>query len=262
LFLKYSNSISKVYYQFVARNSGELSTASKVTIAFELLYIIFIFNKQGIMWPLIISAGLLLSASVANMETDAENKGNPSSDQWEVVRNNNGVVTYVRWLHKNDGTKTRERKGDMQVDCSLKKTVEILTDPAETKKWMSGVSENYLLSKSSPSEWNTYTLYRIPWPFNNRDLVSVFSIKNNPGNKIVIINVTSKADCIPPKPGIERLKDYRATWTITETAPQTVRIIFSAMSDTPPMFPRYIQDPIIEKMFHNNLVRLKVLLSQ
>lgn len=213
-------------------------------------------------WPMILSVGLLLATPSANKNTSTVNNGNPSSDEWEVVRNNNGVITYVRWLHHNDGSKTRERKGDMQVECSLRKTVEVLTDPDETKKWMSGVSENYLLSKSNPSEWYTYTLYSIPWPFNNRDLVSAFTVKNNPGNKTVIINIKSKADHVPPKPGIERLRDYDATWTITETAPRKVHIVFSAISNTPPMFPRYIQDPIIEKMFHNNLVRLRELLSQ
>jgi phosphoserine aminotransferase len=78
----------------------------------------------------------------------------------------------------------------------------------------------------------------------------------------VIININSRADHVPSKPGIERLQEYNATWTITETAPQKVHIEFSAMSNTPPMFPRYIQDPIIEKMFHNNLVRLRELLLQ
>jgi hypothetical protein len=211
---------------------------------------------------LILSAGLSLASPAAVKETENVNKISTSSDQWEEVKNNNGVITYVRWLHKSDGTKTRERKGDLQADCSLKKTVEVLTDPAETKKWMSGVSENYLLSKSNPSEWYTYTLYSIPWPFNNRDLVSAFAVKSNPGNKTVIINIASQANHVPPKPGIERLENYNATWTITETAPQKVQIEFSAMSDTPPMFPRYIQDPIIEKMFHNNLVRLRALLSE
>jgi len=211
---------------------------------------------------LIFFAGILVAAPVNSKETKVVNGKPASSDRWEEVKNNNGVVSYVRWLHHDDGTKTRERKGDMLVDCSLKKTVEVLTDPAETKNWMSGVSENYMLSKSNPSEWYTYTLYDIPWPFNNRDLVSSYAIKTNPGNKSVIINIDSRADHVPSKPGIERLKDYNATWTITETAPQKVHIVFSAMSNTPPMFPRYIQDPIIEKMFHNNLVRLRELLLQ
>ena len=169
------------------------------------------------MRSLILLAGILLAAPVNSKETIDENGMRGSPDQWEEVRNNNGVITYVRWLHNNDGTKTRERMGDMQVNCSLKKTVEVLTDPAETKNWMSGISENYLLSKSNPSEWYTYTLYSIPWPFNNRDLVSAFVLKTNPGNKTVIINIDSRADHVPSKPGIERLKEYNATWTITET---------------------------------------------
>jgi hypothetical protein len=213
-------------------------------------------------WSLILLTGLLLASPVARKESLPESKKFLYSQQWEEVRNNNGVITYVRWLHHQDGSKTRERMGDMKVDCSLKKTVEVLTDPEETKKWMSGVSENYLLSRSNPTEWYTYTLYHISWPFNNRDLVSAFVLKNNSGNKTVIIKIDSKADHIPPKPGIERLKDYSATWTITEIASQKVHIVFNAMSNTPPMFPRYIQDPVIEKIFHNNLVRLKELLSQ
>lgn len=185
-----------------------------------------------------------------------------SYGNWEEVRNTNGVKTYVRWLQYSNGKKTRERKGETQVNCSLQKTVEILTDASATVKWMSGVTENYLLSRSNPTEWYTYTLYNIPWPFNNRDLVSMFEIQNNPGGKSVLININSRADYVPPKPGIERLENYRATWTITETAPQKVQIVFCAISDTPPLFPRYIQDPVIEKMFHNNLVRLKELLSE
>jgi hypothetical protein len=210
----------------------------------------------------ILSAVLIIIATVSNKEGVVKSNSFPAADNWEEVRNNHGVITYVRWQHHNDGSKNRERMGDLKADCSLKRTLEVLTDPEETKKWMSGVSENYLLSKSNPSEWYTYTLYSIPWPFNNRDLVSSFSIRNNPGNKTVIINITSKADQIPLKQGIERLKDYKATWTITEIASQKVHIVFTAMSNTPLMFPRYIQDPIIEKMFHNNLVRLRDLLSQ
>lgn len=205
----------------------------------------------------ILTAGLIITVPATNEKLSVN-----TADTWEEVRNNNGVITYVRWHQYSDGSKTRERMGEMKVDCSLKKTVEVLTDPEETKKWMSGVSENYLLTKSNPAKWYTYTLYSIPWPFNKRDLVSLFTLVNNPGSKTVTITINSRADHISPKPGIERLEDYKATWTIRETAPEKVQIFFSAMSNTPPMFPRYIQDPVIEKMFHNNLVRLRSLLLQ
>ena len=209
-----------------------------------------------------LSACMSITAIIITIDDVVDRNISLSYGDWEEVRNANGVKTYVRWLQYSNGKKIRERKGEIQVNCSLAKTVGILTDASATMKWMSGVSENYLLSKSNTSEWYTYTLYNIPWPFSNRDLVSVYELQNNPGNKSTLININSKADYVPQKPGIERLMNYKATWNIMETTPQQVHIIFSAISDTPPLFPRYIQDPVIEKIFHNNLVRLKELLSE
>ena len=211
---------------------------------------------------IVLSAGILFNFTRMNSYDVAEKKINLTCGNWEVVKNTSGVKTYVRWLYYIDGRKTRERKGEILLDCSLDRTIGILTDATSTKKWMSGISENYLLTQTNPKQWYTYTLYDIPWPFNKRDLVSAYDLNYMPGNKSATIKIQSQAGYIPEKSGIERLIDYNATWTITETSLQQVQIIFSAISDTPPLFPRYVQDPVIEKMFHNNLVRLKELLSQ
>lgn len=39
-------------------------------------------------------------------------------------------------------------------------------------------------------------------------------------------------------------------------------VSFSAISNDPPMFPRYLQDPVVIRMFHNNLVNLKKMLDE
>jgi hypothetical protein len=63
------------------------------------------------------------------------------------------------------------------------------------------------------------------------------------------------------KSNIKRLKDYKASWTILKLAEIKVIVSFKAMANTPPMFPRFIQDPILAQMFHNNLVNLKKILE-
>jgi hypothetical protein len=211
---------------------------------------------------IILAAGILIHAPVMKTGKMDEKKMNVTYSDWEEVRNTGGVKTFVRWLYNGDGTKTRERKGEILTDCNLKTTIGLLTDASATKEWMSGVSENYVLSHTNPKQWYTYTLYNIPWPFNKRDLVSSYELKNTAENKSATITINSKAGYIPEKHGIARLKSYNATWTITETSSHQVFIVFNAMSDSPPLFPRYIQDPVIEKMFHNNLIRLKDLLTQ
>jgi hypothetical protein len=211
---------------------------------------------------LLFSAVILSGFPMIQSGREPGKKVNLIYGNWEEVKSTGGVKSYVRWLYYNDGRKTRERKGEIFLDCSLEKVIEILTNPRLTKDWMSGVLENNLLSQTNPNHWYTYTLYDVPWPFNKRDLVSAYYLNYVPGNNNATIKIFSKADYIPEKPGIDRLINYNATWTITEISSQDVHIVFSAISDTPPLFPRYIQDPVIEKMFHNNLVRLKDLLSQ
>jgi hypothetical protein len=211
---------------------------------------------------LLLTAVIFTSSPVIDTGSLAVKKTNLTYGNWEEVKNTDGVKTYVRWLYYNDGKKTRERKGEIFVDCNMDEAIGILSEPSVTKKWMSGVSENYLITRLTPNQWYTYTLYDIPWPFNKRDLVSGYELNYMPGKKTATIKIFSKADFIPEKTGIDRLINYSANWTVVETSSQKVHIVFSAISDTPPLFPRYIQDPVIEKMFHNNLVRLKDLLSQ
>lgn len=182
--------------------------------------------------------------------------------QWEELTNEHGVKTYIRWLCKNDVKLVRERKGEFSADCTVDKAVSILTDASATKKWMAGVSENYKISQISPSVWSTYTLFDVPWPFNERVLISVYELKQINQSKFVTISINSEDSMINKKPDVEYLTNYSSKWTIKELTSGKVYINFSAVSNNPPMFPKYIQDPVIERIFHNNLVRLKKLLAE
>jgi len=214
------------------------------------------------MKQLMLCLGVLIHPTAAKRELPPVMEDNIIYGQWEEVEHIGGIKTYVRWIYYTDGTKTRERKGEMVAGCSQGKAVGTITSTSVTKKWMTGVSENYVLAQSDNNEWYTYTLYSIPWPFQKRDLVSFNEKKADPKGRYTTITITGRAGYIPQKPGIERLSNYRAVWTITELKPQQVHIVFFAHSDTPPLFPRYIQDPVIEKMFRNNLMRLKNLLDE
>lgn len=198
---------------------------------------------------LILITGMLISnPDLHNGTVNLPEKNTELSyGKWEKVKSTDGVVTSVRWLYKSDGSKTRERKGEIQANSSTEKAFELLTNATAMKQWMSGVSENYRISRLSACQWYTYTLYNMPWPFNKRDLVSEYEIINQPGKKCIRIIINSRADFVPLKPGIERLIDYKAVWTIKEISRQQVHISFNVISNTPPLFPGFIQDPVIEK---------------
>jgi hypothetical protein len=180
-----------------------------------------------------------------------------SSEKWEPVRSSEGVQTYFRWIETKTGIKTRERKGEMIIGCTVGDATDILTDTRLSANWMTNIKESFEIKRLNPYEWYTYTLFHIPWPFENRDMVSYLTMKTNPENGNTSISIISKEEFIPCKSRITRLTDYIANWSIVRIDSYRIRITFTAVSGSPPAFPRWIQDPIIENMFHNNLINLK-----
>lgn len=188
-------------------------------------------------------------------------KMNAINSGWRMERDADGVKTYVRWIEPEGSEKVRERKSIMAVNCSVEDIVWLLSDMESTDLWMGGIRECYCLKKVSNSEWYAYTLFNIPWPFEKRDLVSNFNVKRSGENNSVTIHISSRDRYIPLKSDITRLADYTAVWTIAGAGKDRVWVSFSAVSNDPPMFPRTLQDPILLRMFHNNLVNLKKLLE-
>lgn len=185
------------------------------------------------------------------------NDKNVNLGKWETVKNSQGVQTYVRWIETGEGIQTRERKGEMVINCTVEDATGILTDTKSTASWMRNVKESFELNRLNQSEWYTYTLFDIPWPFENRDLVSYLTLRINTENESTNINIISKEEYVPCKSRISRLTDYAANWSIVRINQCRIKITFTAVTSSPPAFPRWIQDPVVEHIFHNNLVNLK-----
>jgi hypothetical protein len=182
--------------------------------------------------------------------------------EWQLVKNTEGVQTYFRWTTNDAGASYRERKGEMNIHCTLQEAASFISDAGSTAKWMASIDECYDLSRISRNEWYTYTLFSIPWPLSKRDLISYNQLHTDPAKGSVMINIICKDKYVPEKPGITRLTDYKAYWKITQTDDSNIKVVFNAASSARPTFPRYIQDPIIEKIFHNNLIRLREALNK
>jgi hypothetical protein len=196
---------------------------------------------------------LLFSLSAYSIEKPF----NTEKPEWNTVQKDNEIELYDRWIVLPDGRKTRERKGVLYVDNSIDEILEFVSTAEGVKRWMSGVEES-----KDVNENIIYVLFNVPWPFKDKDLVASVAITNMPETKGKKIQYSAIADYLPAKEGAERLLSYEATWLITETEPGRTQIVFAAYSDTPPVAPKWIQDPITAKLFKDNLLRLRELLIE
>ena len=56
------------------------------------------------------------------------------------------------------------------------------------------------------------------------------------------------------------MQSYEAHWNVTAAHNGLTKVSFSAYTDTEPVAPRWIQDPVTEKLFKDNLLNLRELL--
>lgn len=185
-----------------------------------------------------------------------------SESSWELLENSDGVKIYFRWIDISDKVRVRERKAEIMVHSSLEKTLSAITDAKEIPVWMSGIKKLTILHRDNPVRWYTYSLYGLPWPFNDREMITMNALSYNAKKDKIFLSLQSSDESYPPAKGVERLTHYKASWELFEVKPDLVKMTFIARSEDPPAFPRCIQDPVIRKVFHKNMVSLREMLDR
>jgi hypothetical protein len=185
----------------------------------------------------------------------------PGETDWELCYESDQIYIYERWIPVTTERNTMERKGEMYVNCSMEQALKMINDYENVKTWNQNVKVCSLLKKNNVSNWITYTLFDLPWPFQNRDVVSEYNVQSVSPGWFVVVKINSVDDLVKQKDGITRITKYKATWSVKKITNQKCWICFSASCDNPPAVSRKIQDPILRKSFHKNLLSLRTALE-
>lgn len=175
---------------------------------------------------------------------------------WETVKQDGGVTIKYRWIKLNNNTKTREMLAHFKVVTLKDSVLTYLQNPNKHKSWNKGIKTFKVLSKDS-LEWITHSIYNIPFPISQQDLVA----KNTriDTNYSTIINIISKPNYTPYLEDIDRVKRYIGQWMIKPTSEtsDTLDISFSAITLSKSYIPRFIKDPIIQSNLLKSFKALK-----
>ncbi|MCW3786722.1 hypothetical protein [Plebeiibacterium sediminum] len=174
--------------------------------------------------------------------------------EWVCVKEDNGIALHERWVKVNESLSVRERKGIMVVDGSMDEVISFLSNPKTVKLWMKGIKEVRLVVHKD--EELLYIVINLPWPFSDRDLVAKYSVtQTGPDNCVIRMSSDTYNDI--EKKNTVRIKNYDATWKLTKLDEGKVQIQFQVFSAEPPLFPQWVQEPVLKKVFYQNLLRLK-----
>ncbi len=201
---------------------------------------------------------ILISAGISDgydQTSQTQRTDNPMG--WTMVDQESEIRVYERWVTTENGLSVRERRGEFDMQAEPAQLATFILDVSQWKKWMSQVESSRIIGTKTPHRFYAYTRFSVPKPFSQRDLVSVITVSTSSDKRSYRIDLRSAEGVVPEYNNVTRVDGYKAVWTLTRLEENKVHVCFTALSSEPPVFPRWIQDPVIKRMFMNNLTNLK-----
>jgi len=174
--------------------------------------------------------------------------------QWEIAKQKKGITLSYRTLKVNDTLNTRELAVNFTISASNNRFIEFIKNPVKVENWNEGVRQNKLL-ESGDSTWVSSTIFDIPYPFPQQELVSRYTIHEEKGT--MNISICSEPNYIAIKKGYNREKHNWGRWQLQPKSKGEVEVTFSAVSLSNSSIPRFIKDPILKRKLVNSFIKLK-----
>jgi hypothetical protein len=179
-----------------------------------------------------------------------------SAGKWETIKQDKGVTLSSRWLTFGDSLKTREISSRFVADADIQSVLAHLLHPGKVLAWNDGARSMKVLNREEHT-WITHTVYDIPYPFSQQDLVVKNTMLAENGKTIILISALP--DFIAPLKNVTRQQLYFGKWELVPLDSRTTRVSFSAISFSKSGIPRFVRDPVIQNKLFNSFVRLKEL---
>ena len=164
------------------------------------------------------------------------------SQKWKLRSDKDGIKVYLK---KEAGKVTKSYKVTSVVNADIETVVKIFGDFKSYPKWFSEM-KGFRLLKNTSTKVIYYTIFDMPVPFTDRDLVIDIDIFH-PTKDVYIFNskIPNKI-YVKPISLFVRIKTFQETATLEQIAKNKVRITFIGNGDLGGHVPVWLQNMFID----------------
>ncbi|MFZ9521742.1 MAG: hypothetical protein ACO3A4_14825, partial [Silvanigrellaceae bacterium] len=88
---------------------------------------------------------------------------------WTPALDDDGIVVFKR---KRTGSPYEEVRAEAQLNARVDDFIPFFNEPVNYKKWVYGTLETRQVSRAKEMDFIFYGVFKIPWPFENREIFS------------------------------------------------------------------------------------------
>ena len=145
--------------------------------------------------------------------------GGLGAQPWTLAKEKEGIKVYTR---TDSNSSWKSFKGEVTFRASIEKVNALLGTQHIYDWWPNEITDVKVLGYVPDRSIQYYMVFKLPWPFKNRDIVSETTITTNQGvSTYVAIHLPNK---VAEKPELIRIKDYHQTWTVRPEGKETVHV--------------------------------------
>lgn len=187
-----------------------------------------------------ISFWCVLGAAIAPLCAFAKDK-----PQWRETLNDDGIQVFKRTRLGSDYEEVRaEARLNAQVDDFLP----YFAEPENYKKWVYGTIESALVKRTAPLQHVFRGLFKIPFPFENRELVSRVEIEHLPQQRLLSAKLAHENSAATVAPGVVRVTHFESQWLVNQVDPKTVNLSIEMYVEPGGRLPPFIVNLVLSRI--------------
>ena len=175
---------------------------------------------------------------------------------WSLAKEKEGIRVFTQ---DSSYSGFKMFRGEVQLRANFERTLEFLKDAKIATEWLHDCIESRLLESFSSSHYTVYQAIKAPWPVHDRDYVLDIRVNRSESIRKAVIQVKGldRPDLVPLKNKRVRVTELIGTWTVTETAENSVEIIYQTEANPTGKIPAWLANAFVVDQPFNTLLNLK-----
>ena len=167
-----------------------------------------------------------------------------SQEEWELTKEKNGIRVYTS---KDAATKFKVIKVEAVFTGTIQKLVNILTNVGDTKNWVYGTKDSYIIKRINANEILYYSETSLPWPVSNRDVPIKMQLNVDQKANTLKVFASGMPKAIPEKKGVVRIPYFSAFWDVKYDSRKKLIITYILKMDPGGTVPAGVTNMFITK---------------
>lgn len=159
---------------------------------------------------------------------------------WHLEKHNAATQVYTRNVA---GSEAKAVRAVTTVNAGVIQLANFLQDPGTHSRWVPHSRSVAIVERKSPDTTLVHFVMQSSWPFQARDAVAQFQLRQAPPSEIWIA-FNSQPDRLPAMKNTVRLRQYTGCWRLTAQAAESTRVEYRSHIDAGGSVPAWLANSV------------------